>query len=83
MASDEKLKPGEAALDWFWPPYLIDLFASQRTLVVGKSYDGAGTIRSITATPLGVIAAFDTAKDGKALVKRMLLSSAGWGWLAP
>lgn len=63
----------------FTPPYMIDLFASQRALVVGTSYDGAGTCESIEATPHGVVVTFSVAKQAS---RRMLLSAAGWGWFA-
>jgi hypothetical protein len=75
-----KTASGEVALSQFWPLYLIDMFASQRTIVVGKSYDGAGTCTSIVSGASGVVVTFDR---GKALEpRRMLLTPGGWGYLS-
>jgi len=63
----------------FTPNVMIDLFASQRALVVGRSYDGAGTVTTIELQGPHVVVTFDrgTAKPAQ----RMLVSPAGWGWL--
>ncbi len=60
----------------FTPTYLIDLFAAQRAIVLGKAYDGAGTASRIEATALGVLVTFTSGTSPRV----MLCGAAGWGW---